>query len=87
MPTKLLEVCRPAVAFVPLGIYSLLFLLLTSHPVATMALPSLCWSLFLAGGWGGREGDGKGDQKALILRKSSCRQTLKGMVQGTNGKN
>lgn len=42
LPTKRLEVCKPAAAFVPLGIYSLLFLLLTSHPVATMALPSLC---------------------------------------------
>lgn len=56
LPTKHLEVCRPGTAFVPLWIYSLLFLLLTSHPVATMALLSLCWSLFLAGRWGVSKG-------------------------------
>lgn len=45
LPTEYLDVCRPAAAFVPLGIYGLLFLLLTSHPVATtpcLASTGLC---------------------------------------------
>lgn len=38
LPTKYLDVCRRAAAFVPLGIYGLLFLLLTSHLVTTRPL-------------------------------------------------
>lgn len=41
LPTRGLDICRLATAFVPLGVYGLSLLLLTGPPVATMALQSL----------------------------------------------
>lgn len=80
LPTKCLDACRPAAAFVPLGIYGLLFLLLTSHPVATVALPSLCWPLFLA--LGGSKGPN--DQEVCMQANFEGKIRPRGQMAGSN---